>query len=85
MPFYAPTHAKSPTTDHYNLRNPELIAIRDVMIDAMPEAYATVWMPAQEGPNQFGSLSCKVDTGAGGSVMPLCVFVKLFPTPSDSL
>ena len=31
------------------------------------------------GPNQHGSLKCQIDTGAGGNVMPLCVFVKLLP------
>ena len=36
-------------------------------------------MPAQIGPNQYGTLRCKVDTGAGGNVMPLHVFAKLFP------
>ena len=36
-------------------------------------------MPAEIGPNQRGNLRCKVDTGAGGNVMPLRVFAKLFP------
>ena len=36
-------------------------------------------MPAEIGPNQLATLKCKVDTGAGGNVMPLCAFAKLFP------
>ena len=36
-------------------------------------------MPAKIGPNQQATLRCKVDTGAGGSVMPLHAFSKLFP------
>ena len=44
----------------------------------MTEAYATVQMPAQIRPNQQATLRCKVDTGAGGNVMPLHAFSKLF-------
>ena len=36
-------------------------------------------MPAEIGPSQLATLKCKVDTGAGGNVMPLCAFTKLFP------
>ena len=36
-------------------------------------------MPAEIGPNQLATLKCKVDTGAGGNVMPLRAFAKLFP------
>ena len=36
-------------------------------------------MPAEIGPSQLVTLKCKVDTGAGGNVMPLCTFTKLFP------
>ena len=45
----------------------------------MTEAYATVKMPAEIGPNQQATLRCKVDTSAGGNVMPLHAFSKLFP------
>ena len=41
----------------------------------MTEAYATVKMPAEIGPDQQATLRCKVDIGAGGNVMP---FSKLF-------
>ena len=36
-------------------------------------------MPAEIGPSQLMTLRCKVDTGAGGNIMPLCAFTKLFP------
>ena len=55
------------------------IHISDVQIDAATEAFATVEMPAEIGPCQHGTLKCKVDTGAGGNVMPLQAFAKLFP------
>ena len=37
MAFYALSHAECPTTDHYHIRDPELIAITDVSIDTMTE------------------------------------------------
>ena len=43
----------------------------------MTEAYATVQMLAQIGPNQQTTLRCKDDTGTGGNVMPLHAFSKL--------
>ena len=36
-------------------------------------------MSAEIRPSQLVTLKCKVDTGAGGNVMPLCAFAKLFP------
>ena len=45
----------------------------------MTETFATVWMPAEIGPNQPATLKCKVDTGVSGNVMPLRAFSKLFP------
>ena len=59
--------------------DPEHIQISNIHIDAMTEAYTTVQMPAQIGSNKQASLRCKVDTGTGGNVMPLCAFSKLFP------
>ena len=59
--------------------DPEHINITAINIDALTDAWATVTMPPEIGPNQFGSLRCKVDTGASGNVMPLCIFAKLFP------
>ena len=59
--------------------DPEHININATNIDALTEAWATITMPAEIGPNQCGSLRCKVDTGASGNVMPLHVLAKLFP------
>ena len=41
--------------------------------------FATVEIPAGIGPHQCRTLKCKVDTGAGGNIMPLQAFAKLFP------
>ena len=43
------------------------------------EAFATVELPADIGKRRLATLRCKVDTGAGGNVMPLRAFSKLFP------
>ena len=59
--------------------DPKTIELSDVRIDSTTEAFATVQMPAEIGPNKLATLKCKVDTGAGGNVMPLCAFAKLFP------
>ena len=56
-----------------------MIKISNVRIDSTTEAFATVHMPTEIGPNKVASLKCKVDTGAGGNVMPLHTFAKLFP------
>ena len=45
----------------------------------MTEAFATIQMPAEIGPNRQATLRCKVFTGAGGNVMPLHASSKLFP------
>ena len=59
--------------------DPEHINLTAINIDALTKAWATVTMPAEIGPNHCRSLQCKVDTGASSSVMPLCIFAKLFP------
>ena len=59
--------------------DPETFEISDVWIDSTTEAFATVQMPAEIGPNKLVTLKCKVDTGVGGNVMPLRAFAKLFP------
>ena len=43
------------------------------------EAFATIKLPADIGKRRLATLRCKVDTGAGGNVMPLRAFSKLFP------
>ena len=57
--------------------DPEKITLADIYIDTMTEAFATVDMPVAS--KKTASLWCKVDTGAGGNVMPLWAFAKLFP------
>ena len=59
--------------------DPKTIELSDVQIDSTTEAFVTVQMPAEIGPNKLVTLKCKVDTGAGGNVMPLHAFAKLFP------
>ena len=55
----------------------EKITLADISIDVMTEAFATVDMPVAS--KKRASLQCKVDTGAGGNMMPLWAFVKLLP------
>ena len=55
----------------------EKITLVDISIDTMTEAFATVDMPVAS--EKRASLQCNVDTGAGGNVMPLRAFAKLFP------
>ena len=75
-----PFHGEQPTTRCMRSNaDPKTIELSDVRIDSTTEAFATVQMPAEIGPNKFATLKCKVDTGAGGNVMPLCTFAKLFP------
>ena len=56
--------------------NPEHIQMSDVHINTTIEAFAVVQMPADISPHQ-ATLKCKVDTGEGDNVMPLCTFTKL--------
>ena len=48
------------------------------------EAFANIEIPADIGKCQLATLRCKVDTGAGGNVMPLHTFTKLFPKWFDT-
>ena len=59
--------------------DPEHINITALNIDALTKAWATVTMPAKMGPNQCGSLRCRVNTGTSGNVMPLYIFAKIVP------
>ena len=47
------------------------------------EAFANIELPADIKKCQLATLRCKVDTGAGSNVMPLCTFTKLFPKQFD--
>ena len=64
-------------TNRKRPEDPEKITLADISIDAITEAFATVDMPVAS--KKRASLRCKVDTGAGGNVMPLWAFAKLFP------
>ena len=59
--------------------DPEYIIIADTETNMRTEAFTTMQMPADIGPNWLGRVHSKVDTGAGGNVMSLHVFQKLFP------
>ena len=63
-------------SDQKRLEDLKQITFTDIYIDTMTEAFATVYMPVV---SKRASLWCKVDTGAGGNVMPLQSFAKLFP------
>ena len=41
-------------------------------------------IPTDIGPSQQRKVHCKVDTGTGDNVMPLCVFQKLFSSQLDA-
>ena len=62
--------------DQKRPEDPKQITCSDISIDAMTEAFATVDMPIAS--KKKTSLWCKVDTGAGGNMMPLWAFAKLF-------
>ena len=75
-----PFHREWLTARHMRSNaDPETIELSDVWIDSTTKAFATVQMPAEIGPNKLVTLKCKVNTGAGGNVMPLHAFAKLFP------
>ena len=60
----------------------DTITIDDVKTTGI-EAFARIELPADIGKNKLATLKCKVDTGAGGNVMPLRTFAKLFPERFD--
>ena len=62
----------------------EYITNADIKTNMGTEAFTTVKMPADIGPNQLGRVHCKVDTSAGGNVIPLHVFQNLFPSQLDT-
>ena len=62
----------------------EYITIVDIETNMMTEAFTTVKMPADTGPNWLGRVHCKVDTSAGGNVMPLQCVPEVFPSWLDT-
>ena len=59
--------------------HPEEIMVRDVHAPQCNEAYTTIQLPASASRKGTASLHVKVDTGAGGNVLPLHVFQCLYP------
>ena len=53
--------------------------VGDVCAPQCNEAYTTIQPPASASRKGTASLCIKVDTGAGGNVLPLCVFQHLYP------
>ena len=53
--------------------------VGDVHAPQCNEAYTTIQLPASATRKGTASLHVKVDTGAGGNVLPLCVFRCLYP------
>ena len=59
--------------------HPEEIMVRDVHAPQCNEAYTTIQLPASTSRKGSASLRVKVDTRAGGNVLPLHVFRCLYP------
>ena len=59
--------------------HPEEIMVRDVLAPQCNEAYTTIQLPASASRKGTASLYVKVNTGAGGNVLPLHVFWCLYP------
>ena len=59
--------------------HPEKIMVDNVHTKWCNEVYTTVQLPASASRKGTASLHVKVDTGAGGNVLPLCVFKCLYP------
>ena len=58
---------------------PEEIVVDDIHAPQCNDAYIMVQLPASASSKGTASLCIKVDTGAGGNVLPLCVFKHLYP------
>ena len=59
--------------------HPEEIMVRDVCAPQCNGAYTTIHLPASASRKGTASLHVKVNTRAGGNVLPLCVFWCLHP------
>ena len=59
--------------------HPKEIMVRDVRAPQCNEAYTTIQLPASASRKGTASFNVKVDTGAGGNMLPLCVFRRLYP------
>ena len=59
--------------------HPKEIMVSDVHAPQCNEAYTTIQLPASASRKGTASLCIKVDTGAGGNVLPLHAFQCLYP------
>ena len=59
--------------------HPKEIMVGDVCAPQCNKAYTTVQLPASASRRGTASLCVKVDTRTGGNVLPLCVFLCLYP------
>ena len=59
--------------------HPEKIVVYDVCAPWCNEAYTMIKLPASISSKGTASLCIKVDTGAGGNMLPLHVFKHLYP------
>ena len=59
--------------------HPEEIMVRDVHAPQCNEAFTTIQLPTSASRKGTASLHVKVDTRAGGNVLPLHVFRHLYP------
>ena len=59
--------------------HPREIMVGDVHAPWCNEAYTTIQLPASASRKGTASLHVKVDTRAGGNVLPLCLFWCLYP------
>ena len=59
--------------------HPKEIMVGHVHAPQCNEAYTTIQLPASASRKGTASLCIKVDTEAGGNVLPLCVFQCLYP------
>ena len=71
-------HHIQPSTTVQNT-HPKEIMVRDVCAPQCNKAYTTIQLPARTSRKGTASLCVKVDTGAGGNVLPLHVFQCLYP------
>ena len=79
----APTHDElfidAPNDGTIGNSHPKEIMVGDVHAPWCNEAYTTVHLPASASRKATASLHMKVDTGAGGNMLPLHVFQHLYP------
>ena len=59
--------------------HPEEIIVDNIHAPQYNEAYTTVQLPSSASRKGTSSICVKVNTGAGGNVLPLCVFKHLYP------